>query len=192
MPEARNLPFAICLILIELVIVHIPSSSRQGLSTRQRRQSIDKNVLCHILGRLLQELGQARLALLLRRNESLLAGLANQLDLGLRGASHRQQRHDVTLGNDAELRVRATVITLPVGVVGNITGGKSDGVVEAEGVQASGRRVSEVRVQGNTVGAIGVEGEGLADGLPQAGGLEGLFLRIPITSAFLNEARVEA
>lgn len=83
----------------------------------------------------------------------------------------------MALVDDAELRVRSTGITLPVGVVGDVAGGNGDGIIVGLGVQGAGGRVSEVRIQRDTVGAVGVDGEGLSDGLPEAGGLKSLFLR---------------
>lgn len=175
----NNLPSAICLLLLldEFVLVHIPRSRHQGLSARQRRQAVDKHILGHTLGGLFEERGQSGLALLLRSHEGLLSGLANQLDLWLRGAAHRQQRHGVALVDDAELRVRAAHVTLPVGVVGDVAGGKRDGIIVSLGVQGAGGRVSEVRIERHAVGAVGVEGKGLSDRLPDAGGLKSVFLR---------------
>lgn len=83
----------------------------------------------------------------------------------------------MALVDDAELRVRATDITLPVGVVSDVAGRNGDGIIVGLGVQATGGRVSEVRIEGDAVGAVGVDGKSLSDGLPDTGGLESVFLR---------------
>jgi hypothetical protein len=70
----------------------------------------------------------------------------------------------------------AAVVALPVRVVGNVASWEGDRVVEGHGVVAAGSWVTVVRVQRNTIGAVGINGEGFANGLPDSGGLDGLFL----------------
>ena len=50
-------------------------------------------------------LGQASLSFLLCSNELLLASLANELNLGLRSASHAEQTNNITLVDGTQLRV---------------------------------------------------------------------------------------
>lgn len=172
-----NLPIGIRA-LRQLVLVHVPLSLRQRLPAGQRGHTADKEVLGDVLGRGLgQDLGQTRrLALLLGSNKRLLAGLANQLDLGARGAADGEQADDVGLADDAQLRVVAAGVALPVGVAGNVGGGQRDGVLEGLGGVGAGRGIAKVRVERHAVGSVRVDGQGLAEGLPDAGGLEGLLL----------------
>lgn len=68
------------------------------------------------------------------------------------------------------------MVALPVRVVGNISSRDGDGIIVGRRVVAAGRGIAVVRVQGNTVGAVGVDGESFADRFPDTCGLDGLFL----------------
>jgi hypothetical protein len=83
----------------------------------------------------------------------------------------------VGLAHDGKLRVVAAMITLPVRVVGNVTCGESDGVGVFEGIVGAGGRVAVVWVEGDTVGAVGVNCKGASDAFPDAGRLEGVLLK---------------
>jgi hypothetical protein len=171
----KDLPLAIrgwC----NLILVNSPLPRSQARTAGQRWQSPDKHILRHVLGGLLQRLGQARLALLLGRHEGLLARLADELDLGARRAADRQERGELRLVDDAELGVGAARVALPVGVVGDVARGERHRVVVLGGRVRAGRGVAEVGVQRDAVGSLGVDGEEAAERLPQAGGLEGVFL----------------
>lgn len=169
-------PLGIRVLLRQLVLVHVPRARRETLAARQWRQAVHEQVLGNVLGRgLLQSLGQAGLSLLLGSNELLLASLADELDLGLGGAADGQQGDGVGLVDDAELGVRAAGVALEVSVVGDVTCGHRHGVIVGRGLGA-GSRVAVVRVEGNTVGAVGVNGEELAEALPDTGRLDRLLL----------------
>lgn len=78
--------------------------------------------------------------------------------------------------NDGKLGVAAACIALEVWVLGNVAGGDGDGVDEGEGLVGTGRGVAELRVERDAVAAGGVDGEGAADALPDAGRLNCVFL----------------
>jgi hypothetical protein len=80
------------------------------------------------------------------------------------------------LVDDTELGVVAAVVALPVGVVGDVASGQRNGVVVLERRVGAGGRVTVVRVQRNTVGALGINGQEAAEGLPDTRRLEGLLL----------------
>lgn len=155
----------------------IPLPGSKRLAAGQRRKAVDERVLGGVPGSLAEGLSQPRLALLLGSDNGLLARLADKVDLGLGGASNSQQSHHVGLVHDAQSRVVSAVIALPVRVVGDVACRDGDGVVVGGRVVGTGGRVAESRVQGNTIGAIGVDGEDFAKGLPDAGRLDGVFLR---------------
>ena len=90
--------------------------------------------------------------------------------------AHAQERNGLGLAHDGQARVVAPRVALPVRVVGNVARGESDGVGIRQRVQLARRRVAVVRVQGDAVGAVGVDGEGAADAVPDADGLDGVFL----------------
>lgn len=167
--------------LAELPLVHVPVAVGLDVVAGGRGgEAVDEDVLLGLLDALglLQEDGEAALlALLLGGNEGLLAGLADEVDLGARGAADGEQAHDVGLGDDAQLGVGAADVAAPVGVVGDVGGGNGDIVVVGEGVLGAGRGVAEGGVQRDTGRAVGVDGEDAADALVDAGRLEGLFLR---------------
>jgi hypothetical protein len=83
----------------------------------------------------------------------------------------------VGLANDGKLRVVAAVIALPVRVVGNIARRESDGVGVFEGIVGAGGRVAVVWVEGDTVGAVGVNCKGASDAFPDAGRLKRVLLK---------------
>lgn len=159
--------------------MHVPLAARQRLAARRRGKTANEDVLGDNTSRRLgQELGQAvGLAVLLGSNELLLASLANELDLGLGLAADSQQADNIGLVDDGKARVRTAGVALPVGVSGNITSGQRNGVVVLEGVVGAGGGKTEGRVERDTVGALGVEGEDAAEGLPDAGGLDSVFLQ---------------
>lgn len=155
--------------------MHIPLSGVQSLATGQRRHAVDKHILGRV-ARLLKSLGQTSLGLLLHSNELLLAGLADEIDLGGLSAADGEELGELGLVDDAELGVVAAVVALPVGVVGDVASGQRNGVVVLERVVGAGGRVAEVRVQRDTVGALGVDGQEAAEGLPDTSRLDGLLL----------------
>lgn len=157
--------------------MHIPLARLQTLPTRQRRQAIHQQFLGDIHALLLEHLRQSLLLAFRRgRDQRLAAGLANQLDLGGGRAADRQQGHRGGLVDDAQPRVVAARVALPVGVVGDVTGGDGHRVVVEGRIVAAGCGPPEMRVEGHAVGAVRVDGEGAPDALPDARGLEGLFL----------------
>lgn len=121
--------------------------------------------------------GQAGLlALLLGGNQSLGSLLANELDTGGGSGADGQESNLLGLGDDRETGVVAAGVALPVRVVGEVAGREGDRVVVLEGVVLAGGGEAVVGVEGDAVGAVGVEGEGGAELLPEAGGLDGVFL----------------
>lgn len=94
------------------------------------------------------------------------------------------------LPHDAQARVVAAVVALPVGVVGDVAGGDSDGVVVLERRVVAGRRVAVVWVQRDAVGAVRVDGGRAADALPDAGGLDGVFLEVFVSRCVRGRERV--
>lgn len=163
----------------DLILVHIPLAARQSLAARRRGKTANEDILGdNASRRLSEELGQTvRLAVLLGSDELLRASLANKLDLGLRLAAHSQQAYHVGLVDDRKARVRAAAVALPVGVSGDIASRQRNGVFVLEGVVGAGGRQAEGRVERDTVGALGVEGEDAAERLPDTGGLDGVFLQ---------------
>jgi hypothetical protein len=133
--------------------VHIPLSSVQTLATGQRRHAVDKHILGRV-ARLIECLCQTSLGLLLNSNELLLAGLADKIDLGSLSAADGDELGELRLIDDAELGVAAAVVALPVRVVGDVASGQRNGIVVLERVVGAGGRVTEVRVQRDTVGAL--------------------------------------
>lgn len=162
----------------KLVLVDRPLARGQGDTARGRGQAADEDVLGHDTRTSLADvLGQAgRLTLLLSSNERLLTSLANELNLGLSLAAHGQQANDVGLVDDAEARVGAAAVALPVWVSGNITSRKRHGVFVAEGIVAAGGGQAERRVQRDTVGAVRVESQEATDTLPESGRLNSMLL----------------
>jgi hypothetical protein len=180
-----NVPFTIrC--LCHLILVYIPLSSCQGLATGQRRHTINEHILGRI-GRLLESLCQTSLGFLLDSHELLLTSFTDELDLGSRSAADSEELGELGLVDDAKLGVVSAVVALPVGVVGDVAGGQRNGVVVLERRVGAGWRVSEVRVQRDTVGSLRVNGHEATEGLPYARRLEGLLLydRDPVSGCIM-------
>lgn len=155
----------------------IPSSRRKALAAGQRRQAVHKHILGGLAGRhLTKGLSKAGLGLLLDGNELLLARLADELDLGGSSAADGEELGELGLVDDAELGVVASRVSLPVGVVGDVARGQRHGVVVLERRVGAGGRVTEVRVERDTVGSFGVNGEESSENLPHARRLDGLLL----------------
>ena len=151
----------------------------EPLAAGDRREAVDEQVLGNGSDALGLDKGSETAgggALLAGGDEGLLAGVADELLLGGGGAAEGQQADGVALGHVAGAGVGAADVAAPVGVVGDVAGGGGDGIVVAVRVVGSRRGVPEVRVQRHAVGAVRIDGEGAADALPDAGGLEGLFL----------------
>lgn len=155
----------------------IPFSRSKARATGCRWQAVDKHILGSSLGRLLEGLGQTSLSLLLSSDKGLLACLTDELDLGLGRASDAQKSHHVALVHDAQSRVVSAVVALPVRISGDVTCGEGYGVVVGGRVVGAGGRVAVVGVEGNAIGTVRVDGEDLAENLPDSGGLDGVFLR---------------
>ncbi len=169
----------------------IPLSASQGLAAGQRRQAVDEHVLGDVFLVLSRQEGcqPFALAVLLRGNEGLAPLVPDQLHLGRRRISDREQRHGVCLGHDGQARIAAPRVTRPVGVASDVGRGQRDEVVVGHGVEGARGRMAIVRVQRHAVGAVGVYGEGPAEALPEARGLESLFLRWPSASQALDDWR---
>lgn len=146
---------------------------------RGRRQAIGTQNAGNASLVLLEVAGKTTLlALRLDRNNLLGTSLAELQDvvLGRSLATDGQERHGVGLGDGAECRVVPPGVALPVRVVGDVTGGKGDGVVVSERrVRARGGQ-AELRVQRDTGGSVRVNREGAADPVPDTLGLESVFL----------------
>lgn len=82
--------------------------------------------------------------------------------------------------HDGIARVVAPGVALPVRVVGDVSRGVGDGVVVRQRVEGTRGRVAVVGVQGHAVGAVGVDGESAADAVPDADGLDGVFLGLTL------------
>lgn len=175
--KEKNLLVRVALLLGQPPRVDVPLAALQALPARQRRHPVDQQ-LPHGRDALLLEHAREPLlpALRLGRHERPPARLADQRPLRRRRAADRQQRRGVGLADHAQARVAAARVALPVRVVGEVARGDGHGVVVAQGVEAARRGPAVVRVQGHAVGAVRVDGEGAADALPDADGLEGLFL----------------
>ena len=93
-------------------------------------------------------------------------------------AADAQQGNGLGLAHDGQARVVAPRVTLPVRVVGDVAGWVGDGVVVRKGVEGARSWDAVVGVQRNAVGAVGVDGEGTADAVPDADGLDGVFLGV--------------
>lgn len=122
---------------------------------------------------------QALCALLLRSNELLGSSLTDQLLLGRGGAADLEQRNSVGLGDGREPGVLSSDITLPVGVLGDVGGGKGYWIVVGSRVEAAGGRVAELRVHGDTGRALGVQREEPVDRRIDAGRLDCVLLYMP-------------
>lgn len=121
---------------------------------------------------------QSLRASLLRSNQLLRACLANQLLLRRRRASNFQQRDRIGLSDGREPRVSSSHVALPVRVLGNVGGGNGDGVVVCAGVDAAWWWVAELRVQGDTRGALGVDREEPVDEAINTPRLDRVFLHM--------------
>lgn len=163
--------------LVLLQIVPLLSIHRDVLASGQRgHASRAQDILCQP-GVPLERNSQTLDTLLLRSNELLGSGLANQLLLRRRSASNLEQCNRVGLGDGRELGVVSSHITLPVRVLGNVCGGDGDRVVVCVGIEATGGRVAELRVHGDTGGALGVEREQPVDRGIDACRLDRVFLQ---------------
>jgi hypothetical protein len=142
---------------------------------------------------LLKEGGETSFfALLLDINQLLLASLPNLQNIVLGGslASHREKAHGIGLGHGTQLRVVSSYVTLPVRVVGDVTGRQSDGIIIRQRRQRSGSGKAKLGVQRNTGRAIWVDSEKTADSLPNTGRTDGVFLRhIEINSILFVESQ---
>ena len=157
--------------------MHVPRTLLQALPAEQRWHAVHEELLRRLHALLLEHLGEALLlALGLGRHERLAALLADELDLGVRGVADGQQGDGVGLAHDGQARVVAADVALPVRVVGDVAGRAGDWVVVGERVLATGRGPAEVRVEGDAIGALRIDCERAADALPDADGLESLFL----------------
>jgi len=78
--------------------------------------------------------------------------------------------------HERELWVGAARVALPVWVLGDVACGDGDGFDERKGVVGAWGWVAELGVEGDAVGACGVDGEEGADPFPDAGGLDCVFL----------------
>jgi hypothetical protein len=131
----------------------------QAQPTRQRRQAILPQYSQRpLLPALLKITTQPHLPLLLNLHQRIRARLANQLLLRATLTPNFQQTNDIALSHEREDRVRASRVALPVWVVGDIACGDGDGVDEGEGLVGSWGRVAELWVQGDAVGACGIDG----------------------------------
>lgn len=149
----------ISLLLRHLPRVHIPLARLQGLPARQGRHPIHEQLLSEVDALLLEHLCQALLlSLLPGRHERLGPLLADQVDLGLLGVADRQQGDGARLVDNAQAGVVPAHVALPVGVVGDVARGGGHGVVVCEGVEPARGRPAEVRVEGDAVGAVGIDG----------------------------------
>lgn len=127
----------------------------------------------------LKECREALFALVLQRHQLLGTSISDLQHVLLRArlAAHRQQRDDVALGDHTRLCILPSHITLPIWVLCEVRGGDSDGVVVELGVAGTGRWVTELRVEGNTGRALGVDSKEVVDTSPDTGRLDGVFLR---------------
>lgn len=165
------------LILCDFPRVHVPRTLLQALPAEQRWHAVHEQVLGRLHALLLEHLGEALLlALGLGRHKRLAALLSDQLDLGVRGVADRQQGDGVGLVHDGQAGVVAADVTLPVRVVGDVAGGAGDRVVVGQRVLATRCGPAEVWVEGDAIRALRIDRKRAADALPDADGLEGLFL----------------
>ena len=126
---------------------------------------------------LLKVCSHTLLTFLLCGDNCLRPSLSNQLLLSsVLCVSDGQELHELWLADDAGAWVVAAVVALPVCVVGDVTSWESDSVVVAARVESTWCWEAELWVQWDTVGTLWGNGEDAADLLPDALGLDSVFL----------------
>ena len=119
------------------------------------------------------------LSLLLCGDNRLRSCFPDQLLLcSILGVADGQELNKLWLADDAGTCVVAAVVALPVWVIGDVSSWESDSIIVASWVECARCRVAELWVQWDTVGAVWVDGQEAADALPNASGLDSVFLKL--------------
>lgn len=127
-----------------MLVVESVTAGRVQIGGHRRQPIGAKDTLSNFLVLFKKDRQTLLFTLSLDLSELLLAGLADLENLFLRGsfASDGQETHDIGLVDVALARVLATVITLPVRVLSDVTGRKRDAVIVGKRIVCAGRRIA--------------------------------------------------
>lgn len=175
--------------LILLQIVCLVARLADVLRGRHRWHAARaKHILCQA-GVSLKCNSQPLGTLHLRSNELLGSSLAYQLLLRGRSAANLKQRNSIGLGDGRQPGISSSDVALPVWVFGDVAGRNCDGIVVGGRVEATGGRVAELWVHGDTGRAVGVESEQPVDGRIYTGGLYCVLLYVLLVGRLWSRGR---